>query len=79
MGQEGVPRGTYNKSGSGGRKDRAGVPPSREEQYRWALAKLEDMIDRLEKYPDDKVMVLAVIRKKQELVEARERLPSKKK
>jgi hypothetical protein len=76
MGKEGVARGPYAKS-AGGRKDREGKPPTREEQYAWALAKLEDTIDRLEKYPSDRVMVLAVIRRKKELVEARERLPHK--
>ena len=72
-------RGPYDK-GKGGRKDRVkkALPPSREEQYQWAQMKLEDTIDRLARYPNDRVMVLAVIRRKQELVEARERLPSKK-
>ena len=78
MGKEGLARGPYDKSGAhGGRKDRRGTPPTREEQYGWALAKLEDTIDRLEKYPHDHVMVLAVIRRKKELVEARERLPAR--
>lgn len=62
-----------------GRKDRKGTPPTREEEYGWAQLKLEQTIDRMEKYPGDRVMVLAVIRRKRELVEARERLPSKKK
>lgn len=82
MGTEGLARGPYDKSssgGGGGRKDRRGVPPSREEEYRWALLKLEDTIDRLARYPDDRVMVLAVIRRKGELVEARERLTKKEK
>jgi hypothetical protein len=74
MGTTGVARGPYDKKGKGGRKDREGTAPTRDEQYRWALSKLEETIDRLEKYPHDRVMVLAVIRRKKELVEARERL-----
>lgn len=65
--------------GTPGRADRKGTPPSRREIYQWALQKLERTIDRLAECPRDMALVMAVIRFKKELVDARANLPPKKK
>lgn len=83
--QAGVTRGPYNprqRADAGSAKlartlDR-GTPPSPEERLRWAQMDLIKAIDLLEQYPNDRVMLMVVFRRKKELVALTDQLQDKR-